>query len=266
MRAKGYKVFTFDSAQGRLGDLQYPSVRQRLRHLVSSGSCLGILVNTPGTIFSGSAQPAIRNDAHPTGVDGLEPGLQSRVASDNVRADGALVALLAAHAAGVPFMVLTPTSSWFWKLPRVADVERLLGVAHTTTTFCAWGARWMKPTRITFSNVNAGTSLFKRCRCVGGVCSFSGRPHIHIVGRDAAGHSWGLRSRRAPPALSAELADLLDDAARWKKWIIVGLSWTGRAADDLWKGLRHLADTRFERQSRWRQGTPTVDREGKQLY
>ena len=192
---QGYKVFAFDAYLGTVGDLLVSQAFLRCRRLLDSGHCLGVIVGPPRARVS---------------VDSVGSAGAS-VSKAECRAAGRLVSRGAA--AGIPVLCVAPPASLLW-MNRKMDAHRNAPTSSTIlTTSCGWGEPWHKLFQIVGANVLDLHLLHKRCSGTGGWCSFTGRPHFHMWGRDSAGTSWRRRAAAIPRHLARAIAHYMIDQA-----------------------------------------------------
>ena len=93
-------------------------------------------------------------------------------------AQAAISICYACLAAGIGFSLENPRTSMIWELPEMMKPMAMAEVFMIELVYCAYGARWLKPTRI-LTNVQALRAL--ECRC--------SRDHVHqeLRGRDHQG-------------------------------------------------------------------------------
>jgi len=94
--------------------------------------------------------------------------------------------------------------SILWKSSRLTAFAVEFPPEEVEIDFCAFGAPWRRRTRLWGWNLSL-VGLCKPCRG-GKVCSFSGKPHIRLSGRDAAGSSIVRMAEPYPVGLCRALA------------------------------------------------------------
>ena len=103
---------------------------------------------------------------------------------------------------------------------------RRKGVHFIDVDFCAFNTRWRKRTRFSYFGVDL--ARLQACRCQGakrGICAFSGKPHLPLMGTTATSE---FMTKIAQP-YPAQLCNLVAKAF---------LDWhTGIIGENFWKRL-----------------------------
>ena len=114
-------------------------------------------------------------------------------------------------------------SSIMWLHPWATRFEDMEGTEDVTLHYCAYGARWLKPTRLRISGLHGPQALqqkcFRRVSSDGWVCGHSGLPHVVLQGRDPQGLPWTARANAYPRELAVKLADKMVEAAHMKRFV-----------------------------------------------
>ena len=226
LRRRGYVVYTFDVLQGPSGYVLRAPVRARIRKLLRSGMCLGLLAGVPCTSFSrarGGGPHAIRSSERPGGLPNLSEENQRKVCEGNRLLQIAADIFLLCWRCDIPFVWENPMSSIMWLHPWATRFEDLHGIEDISLHYCAYGARWMKPTRLRTFGLHRFQDLQRKCfRQVssdGWVCGHSGLPHVVLQGRDPQGLPWTARANAYPRELAVKLADKMVEAAHMKRFV-----------------------------------------------
>ena len=175
LRRRGFKVYSFDLLQGDAGDLTRQRVRQRLRRLLRSGMCLGLLAGVPCTSFSrarGGGPRAIRSAQHPMGLPhllrraeafarerGRRPTKHELAVGAELRngfklVDGNLLLGVSVdifkvcRQMRVPFLWENLLTSFQWVTGLAQQVAAWDGVVDVTVHYCGYGTCWKKPTTL----------------------------------------------------------------------------------------------------------------------
>ena len=209
------KVFSFDLNQGVAGDISRKAVLGRILRLLASGQCRGILAAPPCTTYSTARNPPLRTWCRPRGRRDLAGRELQQVLAANTLVDHLGVILERAQLLGVPWLVENPASSLLWRERLFRRFGRLETVKIIKTHLCGFGCPWRKPTSLMCSRLAAPERLERTCTtCLPlKVCSFSGRPHIPLRGRDEAGMAWTRRAQAYSPQFSQQLARVFIDGA-----------------------------------------------------
>ena len=209
------RVFSFDVNQGSCGDLLRLGVLRRILRLLASGQCRGIFAAPPCTTYSCARKPALRSWLRPRGVDGLVGEERRRVLEANRLIDHLVIILDRASLLEVPWMVENPQSSLLWRERAFRRLRCDPQAQMVNTHLCGFGSPWRKPTSLLCCRMVAPERLRKTCsmKAPSCVCSFSGKPHITLRGRDPQGMSWTRRAQEYSPTFSRELAKIVVDSA-----------------------------------------------------
>lgn len=215
-RKMGFKVFTFDVLQGEAGDLRRRAVQDRIKQLIRSGMCLGLFTGTECTTFSISQMGALRSVLHPVGLPGLSDRLRAKVSQGNLLAGISFMILKYCYLYSVPFCWENPDTSYMWRLDQALRMSQWDGVQDLVVDACSFGAPWKKRTRFRFYRMPVAEAILQGHKCSpgrGGVCSFSGRPHLHLQGRDPSGVSRTKRASEYPYKMCKALATVFHETA-----------------------------------------------------
>ena len=104
---------------------------------------------------------------------------------------------------GVPCMLENSTNSMLWQAPPILSLLRLKCAKSFTTDQCGFGTRWRKRTRFVFFHIDHNPAFDVRCCGRNQCCSFSGKPHVVLTGRDpVSGLLWTSLAVGYPPKLA----------------------------------------------------------------
>ncbi|CAK0897173.1 unnamed protein product [Prorocentrum cordatum] len=129
--------------------------------------------------------------------------LVQRVRDGNALAQAAISICYACLASGTGFSLENPRTSMIWDLPDMAKLLTMDGVRVVEMVYCAFGARWKKPTRI-LTNVQALEEL--ECKCS------QDHDHQELRGRDSQGRLWTRLAAVYPPRLCKAYASCVAKA------------------------------------------------------
>ncbi|CAK0825583.1 unnamed protein product [Prorocentrum cordatum] len=129
--------------------------------------------------------------------------LVQRVREGNALAQAAISICYACLASGTGFSLENPRTSMIWDLPDMAKLLTMDGVRVVEMVYCAFGARWKKPTRIV-TNVQALEEL--ECKCS------QDHDHQELRGRDSQGRLWTRLAAVYPPRLCKAYASCVAKA------------------------------------------------------
>ena len=151
------------------------------------------------------------------GLPNLAHTDQEKVKRGNAIYRQTLRTLKSCVAANIVAALENPIASFLWSTVGVrALLDSQLCFAHTLD-MCAFGASWRKWTRIAFWN---GPSILAHrgpllCRGRGGLCSFTGKPHVVLAGKARGAFltsSAQVYPHRLAFALARSLASASDEA------------------------------------------------------
>jgi hypothetical protein len=171
----------------------------------ADGSIGGVWIGLPCKTWSvARMRDPIRN--HSWGVWGLDEvssGDRDRLREGNKQARWAARLFEKLAKQKCPVAIENPASSLVWFTPVYVRLRRLF----TCVDFdmCAFGTEYRKRTRILCANWQLDSLRDKRCAGRGGHCTFSGAPHVELVG--------GAKTKPAgvyPRALCRFLLDRLE--------------------------------------------------------
>ena len=108
-----------------------------------------------------------------------------RLESHNKLARFSCKILLLCDLLEIPASAENPATSRFWILPPVIQIAKRKSFRLFCTDYCAFGMPFRKRTRFLSTRVDLESMCFK---CSGkSKCSFSGKPHVMLVGTDEDG-------------------------------------------------------------------------------
>ncbi|CAK0878548.1 unnamed protein product [Prorocentrum cordatum] len=111
-------------------------------------------------------------------------------------------------ASGVGSSLESPRTSMIWGLPEMAKLVEQPGVFVVELVYCAFGARWLKPTRL-ITNVESLREPARRCS--------RDHPHQELRGRSAEGQLWTRLAAVYPPRLCSAYAKPVRKAIEAKR-------------------------------------------------
>ena len=123
---------------------------------------------------------------------------------------------LLARSLNIPVALENPQGSWLWKLPCILRILGLGNVELTTVDYCAYGKAWRKRTCV--MSCHLPTERFEGHLCHGrGICSFSLRPHIQLMGQNKDGQFLTKIAEPYPAEFSSQLAAAFSDGIAAKQ-------------------------------------------------
>ena len=160
---------------------------------------------------------AVRSRSHPCGLRTLTGESRRKVKEGNSLLQIAVEFFELCHTREIPWIWENPLTSWMWEHPLALKIGKLAGVTDHTAHYCAFGARWFKPTRFRVFGLRTPERLERTCcrNIVDGrwLCQHSGQAHIVLQGRDEQGVNWTARASAYPRPLAELLAEIMSDTA-----------------------------------------------------
>ena len=87
---------------------------------------------------------------------------------------------------GIYFVIENPSTSLAWEFEPMKVLCGHPSVFSVVLDYCQYGEEWRKTTKF-ITNCEALRPLERRCHCLKGICSATGRPHRELRGRVPAG-------------------------------------------------------------------------------
>lgn len=104
----------------------------------------------------------------------------------------------------VRFTIENPRYSYLWHLDPVAKLVKGPDTQMVHIDMCQMGSPWRKATSFLAWDFPEATHLAVQCAPKRGICSRSGRRHLHLHGRDAEGRWITARAQEYPPCLARD--------------------------------------------------------------
>lgn len=188
--AEGNYVLSIDLRFGDGNDLADKKLQDGVLGWFQAGWILYALMGFPCSSFSRARNqpggpPALRDDAHVQGFDGLRAHDERKVRLGNNLLRFVVRVITVCIVMKVPAIAENPFASWAWKMPGALHLLSRPIVRFTRSDFCQWGTAWRKATG--FLTVYIDTQPIHRVcrgRCK---CSRSGLPHVVLSGTNCDG-------------------------------------------------------------------------------
>ena len=205
-----------DIEYGSACDLLQPRVLASLLKFIQNHSSEIVLVwmGTPCTTWS----RARKNDGGPPPLrNGSEwlwgfPNLPARdlekISQGNALLDCSVQIAQLCSDLQIAWVLENPFTSRIW-LTEPLQACLLKGASFLQTEFCAFGVPWQKSTGLIFQNFDTLRQVSKHCKTHHGRCSFPGRKHIILSGKDSDGVWLTRRAQPYPYKLCWKIADAL---------------------------------------------------------
>jgi hypothetical protein len=211
----GIGAVRVDIRDDPLLDLTDVRVFKIIKGWIASGLIAGIWSGTPCGGLSRARHgppggPMPRALRSPDQVRGLPPhmlcaGDRQALKTSNLLADRAGALLRLARKRGIPGGEENPHSSYLWNFP---DRQRFVSDQNThahCVDYCAFGRPFRARTRLMVFNMSVEHT--DKLRCHGrGICSFSSRPHVQLVGTAQSRGFMTKQKSEYPPQLCQLLA------------------------------------------------------------
>lgn len=209
---QGFQVYAYDIDYGQGCNLLDPLVKSNLKKFIKKNASRIALVwmGTPCTTWSRARKldggpPPLRDDS---ALEGL-PNLSTRDAAKilegtQLRDISAEIALLC-FMLHIAWVIENPFSSRIWLCESFSQL-RTSGADLLRTDFCAYHTPWRKSTGFLVWNFPALKNICSICTCQQGRCSFSGRKHIILSGKDASGQWMTRRAQPYPNSMFEKIA------------------------------------------------------------
>ena len=146
------------------------------------------MIAPPCATCSRALRKPVRSHDYIYGLPNLSPINQQKVDNANRCYQLAAKVAQALNKKQRPWIIENPHSSFMWHIPEIRDLFRLRGVRYVVIDQCMFGADWRKRTGLLCGNVEPEYFMDRACRTKrGGICSRTGKPHIHLTGKDSDG-------------------------------------------------------------------------------
>ena len=158
---------------------------------IRNGKVRGVMLAIPCNSFSaarrapiGSRMPRrLRSDDFPFGIPGLNEKDQQTAALGNSIVKACARIIRCCDAAGIPWVVENPRSSFLWKMPAIRRIQSSAHVRISHLDQCRYSCPWMKPTTMMTGWCQASPQLEQRCSPPQrGICGATGRKHFVLDG------------------------------------------------------------------------------------
>ena len=146
-----------DLCDGPQSDLLDVELRGKVEELIRQGVFGAIGAAPACASFSIAVAPPVRSCLHPQGLPDLRESMVVKVSQDNSFSSWLTVVAALCIERGIVFWVENPLRSWLWAQPEWADLRSRDDCGFWDLTFCFYGARWKKPTRVFTNGVLRGS-------------------------------------------------------------------------------------------------------------
>lgn len=227
-RVTGWRCGLVDFLMGPQHDLRSKAVRGTILGWIRSGLIKAVHLGTPCNSFSRARDrrpgpPPLRSDEHPLGLSGLRESDETKVREGNLFLRFSVQVFLLCVMLHIPVTLENPATSRLWICPPILALLRKRGVHYVDIDFCAFGKPWRKRTRFAFFGVQL--DHLHQFLCKGskrGICAFSGKPHIPLMGLSPSGQFMTKIAEPYPHRLCTMLARSYQD---WQTQVIADNFW-----------------------------------------
>ena len=112
----------------------------------------------------------------------------------------------------VPAIAENPHTALSWQYPPMARLCAAPSATRYVADYCQFRMPWRKRTRLVGWHTGTCAALQARCTCSRGLCSASGRPHLHLQGT-SGGRNLTRMAEAYPLGFAKAVAALLVRAA-----------------------------------------------------
>jgi len=113
---------------------------------------------------------------------------------------------------GLPVVIENPRLSRLWLHPKLIRSRKKFAGEFLVFDQCGFGARWRKSTGLLAWHFPELASYSRRCSGCKGACSFTGRPHVQLHGKDPSGKWRTAGSQEYPKELCEQVAKAFQQA------------------------------------------------------
>ena len=213
LRRKGYACIAFDKLQGPQFDLGRREVVLTIAGWLRAGLVWALWFATPcitttraRTDRSGRMPPPLRSSEHYRGLPDLSASHRAQVREANSLIDSGGRLQQLAWDLGICCGEENPQTSILWCFP--SRRRALARGSVVDVDFCAAGGPMRKRTKLVFQHCGTVEAPHLRCHGRGGLCSFTGRKHVHIRGK--MGGKWLSKvAEPYPPEIFKFIGDVL---------------------------------------------------------
>lgn len=215
---QGFQVYAYDIDYGQGCNLLDPLVTANLKKFIKKNASRIALVwmGTPCTTWSRARKldggpPPLRDDSALEGLPNLSTRDAAKILEGNQLRDISAEIALLCFMLHIAWVIENPFSSRIWLCESFAQL-RTSGADLLRTDFCAYNTPWRKSSGFLVWNFPALKNICSICTCQQGRCSFSGRKHIILSGKDASGQWMTRRAQPYPNSMCEKIAIELNNS------------------------------------------------------
>lgn len=215
LRRKGYGVIAFDVKKGRQFDLSSGIVLNAILGWMQAGLVWGLWCATPcatatqarrGRLVAGAMPAALRSAEYVRGLPCLRGSELAQATAASRLIDHAGNILRRAVLLGIPAGEENPIGSYLWSFASRQKLSEHWPIFFVD--FCAGGSPFRKRTQLLFIHGGNPNPVLLQCKGKHGLCSYTGKPHLHITG--VKGSTWVSKlAEPYPTRIAAFIADVL---------------------------------------------------------
>ena len=214
MRGLGIAVFEMDIRREGQSDLTLRRVQRTVRSWFLRGLVAALWLGTPCTSFSRARERgpggAIRTQQYPMGLAEVSAVDKEKIRIGNILARVSASLFDLAVQMQIPVALENPWTSWLWHMPGIRRLINMPRVLLDKFDFCEYGMPWRKRTGLMYYGVDLAPVFV----CCEGrhLCSFTGRPHVILRGKDGEGRDRTLAAEPYPRSFCQACAKGFRDA------------------------------------------------------
>eukprot|EP00438_Fugacium_kawagutii_P023337 Skav200217 [mRNA] locus=scaffold3745:15519:20956:- [translate_table: standard] len=226
-----WDCITWDILHGSEYDLRSLTKRNRILGWIKSGMIRGVHLGTPCASFSRARDrrpgpPPLRSDTQPLGFSDLGYADLVKVREGNLWMRFSSQVFNLCMKLHIPVTMENPFRSRIWLCPPIKYLLRRKQCYNVDVDYCTFGTRWRKRTKFLYYGVDLQRlGIHRCCNSKRGICAFSGKPHLQLMGVTTSGVFMTKLAEPYPVQLCVNIAHAFLD---WH---------TGIIADNFWKRL-----------------------------
>ena len=214
----GLASISFEITQGDHFDLNNFIVQHVVNSWIEEGIVGSVWLGTPCSTWSQGLNRwpkcRLRDARHLWGLPNLNPEKLSKLANGNRQARFTYQIIQRCLRLHIPVALENPSRSFLLQTRQFKILAKHKECIENNLTMCAYGARWHKRTKV-FTWFCSSQSLCRTCAGRRGICSFTGKPHITLIGYCADKRTpWTSVASTYPTAFAYTAAMVLATAAQ----------------------------------------------------
>lgn len=223
-----WNCITWDILHGSEYDLRSSAKRKRILNWIKSGMVQAVHLGTPCCSFSRARDrrpgpPPLRSDSQPLGFSDLGFADMVKVREGNLWMRFSAQVFNLCMKLHIPVTMENPFRSRIWLCPPIKHLLRRKQCYSVDVDYCAFGTRWRKRTKFLYYGVNLEhLGVHRCCNSKRGICAFSGKPHLQLMGVTKSGVFMTKLAEPYPVQLYLNIAHAFLD---WHTEVIANNFW-----------------------------------------